>query len=62
MDVTDLNDIEVAAQQPEKIVSDVIDLIVDVESGDDLSFIGTMPIVENEIEEGEEELGEQSEQ
>lgn len=60
--LTDITDIITAVQQPEEVVSDVLDIAVDTESVDDVSFGGgglTYDVTRSEEE--DEELGEELE-
>lgn len=61
--ITDVTDIETAAQQPEDVVTDVLDLVIDVDSNDDVySYAGALAFDVSRSEEEEEELGEELEQ
>lgn len=62
--LTDITDIEMAAQQTEEIVTDVLDLIIDTESTEGFPYYDAGLTFDNGSgsEEEEEELGEELEQ
>lgn len=62
MVITDVTDIETAAQQPDEVVTDVLDLVIDVDSTDDLSYYDQLAFDMSPSDEEEEELGEELEQ
>lgn len=62
MVITDVTDIETAAQQPDEVVTDVLDLVIDVDSNDDLSYYDQLAFDMSPSDEEEEELGEELEQ
>lgn len=59
--ITDVTNIEKAAQQPEDTVADVLDTVVDVESAEEF-YIGALSLNASGSEEEDEELVEESEQ
>lgn len=60
--ITDVTDIETAAQQPEEVVNDVLDLVIDTDSNEDLSYYGALTFDMSRSEEEEDELAEELEQ
>lgn len=61
MVLTDVTDIMGAAQQPEEVVDDVIDCVVDADSVEDYGYRGTSLTLTSRSEGSEEELGEERE-